>query len=154
MNRFDDETKQAFLELYDKVDADFEMPSEDQQKQCLGTNTISDDKIMTNAWSFLHDEIMNDSPPASSASNDRITDATEKDYKDFWESNGVTVSESGNLFLNSEYNIDSLGVDSISLNEFQIDLNNEESNMTNSVYIPDLPNAPNNSNGFGSTMRM
>ena len=29
MNRFDDETKQAFLELYDKVDADFQMPSED-----------------------------------------------------------------------------------------------------------------------------
>ena len=26
INRFDDETKQAFLELYDKVDADFEMP--------------------------------------------------------------------------------------------------------------------------------
>ena len=26
MNRFDDETKQAFLELYDKVDADFKMP--------------------------------------------------------------------------------------------------------------------------------
>jgi len=26
VNRFDDETKQAFLELYDKVDADFEMP--------------------------------------------------------------------------------------------------------------------------------
>ena len=29
VNRFDDETKQAFLELYDKVDADFQMPSED-----------------------------------------------------------------------------------------------------------------------------
>ena len=29
VNRFDDETKQSFLELYDKVDADFEMPSED-----------------------------------------------------------------------------------------------------------------------------
>ena len=29
VNRFDDETKQAFMELYDKVDADFEMPSED-----------------------------------------------------------------------------------------------------------------------------
>ena len=43
---------------------------------------------MANAWSFLHDEIMNDSPPASSASSDRITDATEKDYTDFWESNG------------------------------------------------------------------
>ena len=28
VNRFDDETKQAFLELYDKVDADFEMPVE------------------------------------------------------------------------------------------------------------------------------
>ena len=29
INRFDDETKQAFLELYDKVDVDFVMPSED-----------------------------------------------------------------------------------------------------------------------------
>ena len=29
INRFDDETKQAFLELYDKVDIDFVMPSED-----------------------------------------------------------------------------------------------------------------------------
>ena len=29
VNRFDDETKQAFLELYDKVDVDFQMPSED-----------------------------------------------------------------------------------------------------------------------------
>jgi hypothetical protein len=29
VNRFDDETKQSFLELYDKVDADFQMPSED-----------------------------------------------------------------------------------------------------------------------------
>jgi len=28
VNRFDDETKQAFLELYDKVDADFQMPTE------------------------------------------------------------------------------------------------------------------------------
>ena len=28
VNRFDDETKQAFLELYDKVDVDFVMPSE------------------------------------------------------------------------------------------------------------------------------
>ena len=27
VNRFDDETKQAFMELYDKVDADFEMPA-------------------------------------------------------------------------------------------------------------------------------
>ena len=28
INRFDAETKQAFLELYDKVDADFVMPTE------------------------------------------------------------------------------------------------------------------------------
>jgi len=28
VNRFDDETKQAFLELYDKVDADFQLPQE------------------------------------------------------------------------------------------------------------------------------
>ena len=28
VNRFDDETKQAFLELYDKVDADFQLPME------------------------------------------------------------------------------------------------------------------------------
>jgi len=28
VNRFDDETKQAFLELYDKVDSDFQMPTE------------------------------------------------------------------------------------------------------------------------------
>jgi len=28
VNRFDDETKRAFLELYDKIDADFVMPSE------------------------------------------------------------------------------------------------------------------------------
>ena len=42
INRFDDETKQAFLELYDKVDADFEMPSdEDQQKQCLDEHNFS-----------------------------------------------------------------------------------------------------------------
>ena len=26
VNRFDDDTKQAFMELYDKVDADFQMP--------------------------------------------------------------------------------------------------------------------------------
>ena len=29
VNRFDDETKQSFLELYDKVDADFKMPTEE-----------------------------------------------------------------------------------------------------------------------------
>ncbi|NBV27486.1 MoxR family ATPase [bacterium] len=30
VNRFDDETKQAFLELYDKVDADFQLPVDEQ----------------------------------------------------------------------------------------------------------------------------
>jgi len=29
VNRFDDETKQSFLELYDKVDADFELPTDE-----------------------------------------------------------------------------------------------------------------------------
>ena len=29
VNRFDDETKQAFLELYDKVDADFQLPNQE-----------------------------------------------------------------------------------------------------------------------------
>ena len=29
INRFDDETKQSFLELYDKVDADFKMPAQE-----------------------------------------------------------------------------------------------------------------------------
>ena len=31
VSRFDDETKQAFLELYDEVDADFQMPIDDQE---------------------------------------------------------------------------------------------------------------------------
>ena len=31
VNRFDDETKQAFLELYDKVDVDFTMPGEETE---------------------------------------------------------------------------------------------------------------------------
>ena len=30
VNRFDDETKQSFMELYDKIDVDFQMPSEEQ----------------------------------------------------------------------------------------------------------------------------
>ena len=33
INRFDDETKQAFLELYDKVDADFKMPTDANNAQ-------------------------------------------------------------------------------------------------------------------------
>ena len=33
VNRFDDETKQSFLELYDKVDADFQMPTETSEKE-------------------------------------------------------------------------------------------------------------------------
>jgi hypothetical protein len=31
VNRFDDETKQAFLELYDKVDADFQLPTQQSE---------------------------------------------------------------------------------------------------------------------------
>ena len=30
VNRFDDETKQSFLELYDKVDADFDLPIDEE----------------------------------------------------------------------------------------------------------------------------
>ena len=36
VNRFDDETKQAFLELYDKVDADFQLPVEPVQEGSVG----------------------------------------------------------------------------------------------------------------------
>jgi len=36
VNRFDDETKQAFLELYDKVDADFQLPVEPVQEGTVG----------------------------------------------------------------------------------------------------------------------
>ena len=32
INRFDEETKQSFLELYDKVDADFELPVDSEEK--------------------------------------------------------------------------------------------------------------------------
>ena len=31
INRFDDETKQSFMELYDKVDADFQLPVDEQE---------------------------------------------------------------------------------------------------------------------------
>ena len=41
VNRFDDETKQSFMELYDKVDADFQMPEEEQQKECLDDHNFS-----------------------------------------------------------------------------------------------------------------
>ena len=41
VNRFDDETKQAFMELYDKVDADFEMPGDEDQKQALDSHNFS-----------------------------------------------------------------------------------------------------------------
>ena len=37
VNRFDDETKQAFLELYDKVDADFQMPVENDRIYAIDT---------------------------------------------------------------------------------------------------------------------
>ena len=35
VNRFDDETKQAFLELYDKVDADFQMPIDETEERLI-----------------------------------------------------------------------------------------------------------------------
>ena len=35
VNRFDDETKQAFLELYDKVDADFQLPVDGVQEDTV-----------------------------------------------------------------------------------------------------------------------
>jgi hypothetical protein len=40
VNRFDDETKQSFLELYDKVDADFVMPSETPELTIEGGKEI------------------------------------------------------------------------------------------------------------------
>ena len=39
VNRFDDETKQAFLELYDKVDAEFVMPSDETIKEYIDTRS-------------------------------------------------------------------------------------------------------------------
>ena len=36
VNRFDDETKQAFLELYDKVDAEFQLPVDGVQENTVG----------------------------------------------------------------------------------------------------------------------
>ena len=44
VNRFDDETKQAFLELYDKIDVDFELPKEGKPELELtieGGNEVS-----------------------------------------------------------------------------------------------------------------
>ena len=41
VSRFDDETKQSFLELYDKVDVDFVMPTEEQQKESLDVHNFS-----------------------------------------------------------------------------------------------------------------
>jgi hypothetical protein len=35
INRFDDETKTAFLELYDKIDADFQMPQMPSQHDVI-----------------------------------------------------------------------------------------------------------------------
>lgn len=41
VNRFDDETKQSFLELYDKVDADFKMPSSEQKPEVVDSEPQS-----------------------------------------------------------------------------------------------------------------
>jgi hypothetical protein len=40
VNRFDDETKQAFLELYDKVDADFKMPTSELELTIEGGHEV------------------------------------------------------------------------------------------------------------------
>jgi hypothetical protein len=40
VNRFDDETKQAFLELYDKVDADFQLPSTELELTIEGGHQV------------------------------------------------------------------------------------------------------------------
>jgi MoxR-like ATPase len=40
VNRFDDETKQSFLELYDKVDADFVMPSTELELTIEGGHQV------------------------------------------------------------------------------------------------------------------
>ena len=40
VNRFDDETKQSFLELYDKVDADFQMPSTEPKLTVEGGHQV------------------------------------------------------------------------------------------------------------------
>jgi hypothetical protein len=40
VNRFDDETKQAFLELYDKVDADFQLPSTEPELTVEGGHQV------------------------------------------------------------------------------------------------------------------
>jgi hypothetical protein len=40
VNRFDDETKQAFLELYDKVDADFQLPSTELELTVEGGHQV------------------------------------------------------------------------------------------------------------------
>ena len=39
--RFDDETKQSFIELYDKIDADFVMTNEEKQKESLDEHNFS-----------------------------------------------------------------------------------------------------------------
>jgi hypothetical protein len=41
INRFDAETKQAFLELYDKIDVNFELPKEEKTEPELVIETVS-----------------------------------------------------------------------------------------------------------------
>ena len=42
INRFDDETKQSFLELYDKIDADFQLPTEEKPELKLTIEVASE----------------------------------------------------------------------------------------------------------------
>jgi hypothetical protein len=41
VNRFDEETKTAFLELYDKIDVDFQLPTEEKSEPKLTIETVS-----------------------------------------------------------------------------------------------------------------
>ena len=60
MPDFDDETKQAFIELYDKVDVDFEMPSENVTKLVFrGQYSLSQNSLSQRAY---EDSIDNTQP--------------------------------------------------------------------------------------------
>ena len=118
VNRFDDETKQAFLELYDKVDADFVMPKRRSNRCKHLTLTTSLDK-MTNAWSLLYDVM-----------------TTKAD--------GYSTNEDGIVGGLGEDTICIPAISSDALSQWA-DL--DETTMDYTVNIPDLPNAPDNNNG-------
>ena len=81
---FDDETKQAFLELYDKVDADFVMPSDEDALRNTLTHALLNDIIMTNSWSFMFDELT----------------MTNQDY---WEDDGISLTGNPGAAASDDY---------------------------------------------------